>query len=626
MKNERFFGLHFDFHAVKDSPVGETTNAEDIKYYIEEVKPDYIQCDCKGHPGIACYPTRVGTASDNMVKDNLKIWVDTAHSCNIPIYMHYSGIVDEEYSKAHPEHTFNYAKDVKDIRTNVFDDAYVRELLIPQLKELIEDYDVDGVWIDGDGWPMSTTFTNVEGYITDTMKSYLREDMTRKEVDKALRDAYKVYLKTYVDELHAFKPDFKIISNWVYSSYMPEKCEIDVDFLSGDYYAPQASNGIRYEGRCMAAQGKPWDIMTWGFSQKPIAHKSEQQLCQEAASTLILGGGFEVYMMQNPDGSIRNLDITKFKNLGEFVRARKFNFGKKLVSQIGIFYSAQTRYENGECYNQRGSTKCLQGTLFALLDMGYTVDMVLEYRIDEISKYEMVVVPEWELMSDSVKEKLKSYAENGGKLLIIGKELTAQMTGCEISETERFIKDKTGSFMCVGNAAVLNGGENPLYKTFDLNSKTEENAYKTEPLKNGSITYIPFDSGSLYANGASYVLRNFLDDVVKSIIDKKVELNRKNIDVTLVEDDDGVILNLLNQNKNVLGMGEVFVYDEVPPVYELEVKVNGKFSAVTSLFDEPCSIEIFDDYVLIKINKLHIHTAFKLKCNLEDIKRCGVPR
>ena len=187
------------------------------------------------------------------------------------------------------------------------------------------------------------------------------------------------------------------------------------------------------------------------------------------------------------------------------------------------------------------------------------------------------------------------------------------MTGCEISEAERFIKDKTGSFMKVGNAAVLNGGEIPLYETFDLNSKTEEYAYKIESLKKGSITYIPFDLGSLYVNGASYILRNFLDEVVKGIIDKKVELNRKNIDVTLVDDGDGVILNLLNQNKNVLGMGEVFVYDEVPPVYELEVKVNGKFSSVMPLLDEPCGIEIFEEYAIIKINKLHIHNAFKLK-------------
>lgn len=27
---------------------------------LREVKPDYVQCDCKGHPGVAGYPTKVG--------------------------------------------------------------------------------------------------------------------------------------------------------------------------------------------------------------------------------------------------------------------------------------------------------------------------------------------------------------------------------------------------------------------------------------------------------------------------------------------------------------------------------------------------------------------------------------
>ena len=190
MENDRFFGLHFDFHAKKDSPVGETTNPEDIKKYIDEVKPDYIQCDCKGHPGVSCYPTKVGTASDNMVADNLKIWVDTAHSCGIPIYMHYSGIVDGEYAKAHPEHTFNYAKDDKDPRTNVFDDTYVNELLIPQLKELITDYKIDGVWVDGDCWSLGTEYTD-SGYLTENMKPYVGENRTKHEVDNGARDAWQ---------------------------------------------------------------------------------------------------------------------------------------------------------------------------------------------------------------------------------------------------------------------------------------------------------------------------------------------------------------------------------------------------------------------------------------------------
>lgn len=56
---DSFFGLHFDFHAksVKEAinpTIGKNTNEEMIRHIIEKVKPDYIQIDCKGHPGIVC--------------------------------------------------------------------------------------------------------------------------------------------------------------------------------------------------------------------------------------------------------------------------------------------------------------------------------------------------------------------------------------------------------------------------------------------------------------------------------------------------------------------------------------------------------------------------------------------
>lgn len=612
-KNERFFGLHFDFHAQKDSPVGKRTNAEDIKKYINEIKPDYIQCDCKGHPGITCYPTKVGTSSDNMVADNLKIWIETAHECDIPIYMHYSGVVDAEYAKIHPEHSFNYVKDNNDWRLNILCDEYLKKLMIPQLKELISEYGADGVWVDGDCWPLGTKFTD-SGYVTENMKPYVKEGITEKELDKVLRDKYKVYLKTYVDEIHEFAPDFKIISNWAYTSYMPEKPDINVDFLSGDYYANQVAYGVRYEGRCMAASGKPWDIMSWGFSKGETGDKSEIQLCQEAASVLMLGGGFEVYTAQNKDGSIKQRDITRLKNLGEFVKKRKFNFGKEMISQIGIFYSAETRYEKGMCYNQSGSTLCLKGTLNVVLDAGYTADIVMEHQLDEISKYDVFVVPEWDLMSQRIKQKLIGYAENGGNLVIIGSELTKQMSEeCRgLSEEISFLQDNTGSFIKINQIALISGGEKNMYDNSDLRDESENAAYKIEKKGNGKVIFIPFNLGSMYAETSAYILRNFIDEVLMCVTEKNIEIGNRFADVTLIKDEDGVILNLLNQNKNIYGSGTVDLYDEITPIEKLEITVKGKYKKAESLTDDNVKFEISNDKIKIKLDKLSIHSAIKL--------------
>ena len=57
---QSFFGLHFDFHAGDRAGIGAGLTEAAIDAVLARVRPDYVQCDCKGHWGLASYPTRVG--------------------------------------------------------------------------------------------------------------------------------------------------------------------------------------------------------------------------------------------------------------------------------------------------------------------------------------------------------------------------------------------------------------------------------------------------------------------------------------------------------------------------------------------------------------------------------------
>jgi hypothetical protein len=60
-RSDSFFGLHFDFHAGKDcTEIGKNTTRAMIENLITQVKPDYLQIDWKGHPGLSSYPTKAG--------------------------------------------------------------------------------------------------------------------------------------------------------------------------------------------------------------------------------------------------------------------------------------------------------------------------------------------------------------------------------------------------------------------------------------------------------------------------------------------------------------------------------------------------------------------------------------
>jgi len=131
-RSEAFLGIHFDFHAGMDcTEVGKTLTRKMLREMLETVKPDYVQCDCKGHPGIASYPTTVGTPAPGFVRDPLKLWREVTAEYGVSLYMHYSGVVDEAAVKQHPDWASRKPNgEPWGGATSVFG-PYVDELMIP---------------------------------------------------------------------------------------------------------------------------------------------------------------------------------------------------------------------------------------------------------------------------------------------------------------------------------------------------------------------------------------------------------------------------------------------------------------------------------------------------------------
>ena len=101
---ESFLGIHFDFHAGPDcTEIGKNTTREMIENIIDQVHPDYLQIDCKGHRGLSSYPTKVGNPAPGFVGDPLRLWRQVTAERGVALYMHYSGVWDSEAIRRHPD-------------------------------------------------------------------------------------------------------------------------------------------------------------------------------------------------------------------------------------------------------------------------------------------------------------------------------------------------------------------------------------------------------------------------------------------------------------------------------------------------------------------------------------------
>ncbi len=425
-RSESFFGFHFDFHATaNDKEIGRTLTAGMIDTLLAMTHPDYIQVDCKGHPGYSSYPTSVGNRAGGFTQDILKLFREVTARHNVALYVHYSGVWDQRAIEVHPDWGIVRPDGTRDkLKTSLYS-GYLDSLLIPQLKELADVYRVNGAWIDGDCWaaepdyspPALAEFSRTTGIMTIPKSP---SDLHYKEFLEFNRTLFRRHAAKYIDAIHRFDPAFEITSNWAFSSLMPEPVTINVDFLSGDVAGQNCVNNAAFQARCLALQGKPWDLMAWsfGYAQQDgfFVPKSLPHLEQEAAEVMAMGGGFQSYWTQNRDGSLKSWNFPQMSKLAEFCRARQpYCQGSEPQSDIAVWSSVKSWKKSFDGM-YAGGTGPMEGILTLLLDGQHCVDVLMDHQIaPRLDRYRLLVIPEWSDLDSALKRIAIQYVENGGR-------------------------------------------------------------------------------------------------------------------------------------------------------------------------------------------------------------------
>jgi hypothetical protein len=611
---DSFFGVHFDFHAGADcNEIGKNVDVALVENIVSQVKPDFIQVDCKGHAGYSSYPTRVGNQAPGFVKDPLKIWRQVTAGNGVALYMHYSGVWDGRALELHPSWAAVNADGSRSKENTSVFGPYADSLLIPQLKELSKDYGVDGVWIDGDCWAHQfdysakarTLFTQKTGLTGIPMHP---GDPNWKEFLSFSRQGFRDYVTHYTNELHQFNPDFQIASNWAFSTLMPEPVSIPVDFISGDFSPLNSMNSARIEGRFIRNQGKPWDLMAWGFSwfyneAGTQSVKTIPQIQRELATVMSLGGGVQIYLSQKRDGSVYTWTIPLLVSASSFVRARQpfcqytrpvpqiglilsnFALDEKVSTPFGGFGMDRIPLQGVLVGGFRVETAPLQGTLNCLLASQKVVDVMAEHQLDNIQAYPLIVFPEWDTLSASLKEKLLRYVAAGGKLVVVGPKAAIQFQDVlqvefigkpQMSAIGLEFGGRLGNSLSLSQEIQAKGLARPFGKFFrhwDMEGPSSVAATIT-PYGKGQIAalYLNIANACLYRS--TPVLREFLDALVQEMQPGLLtEVKGSHlVDVTLNKLGNAVILNLVNA-AGPHDNDKVLVYDEIPALGPLQISI-----------------------------------------------------
>jgi len=475
-RKDSFFGLHFDIHPRDtDMSLGADCSEEMMARLLDRVKPDYVQYDCKGHVGYCGYPTEVGTSSPGIAKDALEIWRKVTAERDVALYIHYSGVLDGVAIEKHPEWA------ALDAEGNPYPSGqvtstfgpYVDELLVPQLREAITKYGLDGAWLDGESWGAELDYSpaaleawkNLTG-LEEAPKS--PEDPRWQEWKQFHRDRFEEYLRHWVDSVHETCPDAQLCSNWMYSIAAPRPVNTAVDFLSGDYSPMKSADTGRRQARYLASIGMPWDLMSWGFIAGGDADrvlKLPVQIMQEAGAVLMQGGGFQVYYKPTRSGFVPEYTSDIAGEVAAFCRARQeVSHKSTTVPQVALLFSTATLWERCETPFDPEPAHLfdeMEGMLHALLELHYSVDVLAEHDLaGRLDEFPLVVIPHATVLEEGFKEAVLRYVASGGSLVVVGQEC------CRLFENELGVSleeesERQKAFLPVGDRVISVDGQWP---------------------------------------------------------------------------------------------------------------------------------------------------------------------
>jgi hypothetical protein len=264
-----------------------------------------------------------------------------------------------------------------------------------------------------------------------------------------------------------------------------------------------------------------------------------------------------------------------------------------------------------------------------VLDGQHPVEILMEHHLlGRMDKYPLIIIPECNYLEPSFLEELKSYAANGGNLLIIGSE-TAELFKKELGiksleqvETGQEFIAASGRIGAIrspyARVELMPGAEvvSAFYNGSDFRDKGNIIASSVNKVGKGKVTAIYFNAGSAYLEYKSPVLRDYISQHITDMFPgQMVKVAGSHLVHVAVNQLNGkMYVNLVNvagEHTNQTAIG----YDEIPSVKDLTVHIN-TVNKPTKILLQPEGRELAVDFQKgiskVLVPELPIHSILEV--------------
>lgn len=428
----RYRQVHLDFHTSEKIPdIGKDFSKENFQEALKRGHVNSITLFSKCHHGWAYHPSRANEMHPNLKFDLLGAQIEAAHEIGVRTPVYLSAGLDEKMARRHPEwlirnrdESTTWARDFSQpgYHRMCFNSPYL-DYLMEQVREVCENYDADGIFLDIVGV--------VPCYCQNCVRTLLEEG----------KDPY--------DEGEIYG-----LAERVYANYA-ERVRRTIDQVKPGLPVFHNSGHVRRGRRDLAHWNSHLELESlptggWGYDHFPLSaayartlgmdivgmtgkfHKSwgefggfkhPNALRYEAALAAASGAGCSVGDQLHPGG---RMDPATYELIGtayrELEEKEPWLEGARNLADVAVFtQEAAENYYQDKGFGTGQSTQVGEGDggcTRILLEGKYLFDAI-DAR-EEFGRYKVIILPDCIRLDGKLGQKFQEYLDGGGKVLLSG--------------------------------------------------------------------------------------------------------------------------------------------------------------------------------------------------------------
>lgn len=645
MKDFRFRQVHLDFHTSPLIPdIGAAFNKEEWQQTLKDGHVNSITVFSKCHHGYSYHPSKVNEIHPNLHFDLLGAQLEACKEIGVKAPVYISAGLDEKDAWAHPEWLQRDKNDRNDygnftenprFHLMCLNTAYLDKLLA-EIDEVMSVYKPCGIFLD-------------ILYEHPCWCAKCRADMTKLGLDYTndadAEEFGKQVYRNYLDKVEAVvRKHSKTATIFHNSGHLLKGRRDLIDTMEHLELESLPTGGWGYDHFPMSASyartlGKDFLGMTGKFHQawgEFGGFKHPNALIYETSLSLAMGAGCSIGDQMHPEGK---LNPSTYKLIGasyaEVEKKEPWCIGAENVADIAVLgHEAMTK----DRYCEKASADV--GVNRILLETHSLYNFIDEW--EDFSKYKLLILPDGITADGELREKIKQFVANGGKLLLSGtscldenKEFFVD-TGIHFQgenefypnymipefetvngQTEYVVRAKSYLFDNI-DAEVIANAQNPYFNRTVHHFCSHQHApndrtttYPAAVIKN-NIAYIGWDIFTGYANSGDLHLKELIRYALTRLLDSKRSLSVSGLPdrgvVSLTRQGNRSIVHLLYAHTSIRGEN-IEVIEDIVPIYNVSVKVKADKPSRVYLAPDETDIDFTyeNGEVCFTVPKVYMH-------------------